>query len=67
MLKDKLVVIKTLDAEGKAKGVLHHIIYEDEKPKCKLIVQGVKTDSYCAYQDIPNLWVKNKRIKWLYK
>jgi len=66
MLKDKLVVIGILNDEGKEKGVLHHIIYEDEKPKCKLIVQGVTTNkNYKGYR--LSSWGYNKKIKWLYK
>ena len=48
-------------------GRLIHVISEDNKQKYRIPIYGVATDSYCAYQDIPNLWVKNKRIKWLYK
>jgi hypothetical protein len=48
-------------------GTLIHIILENSKSKYRIPINGVATDSYCAYQDIPKLWVKNKRIKWLYK
>ena len=67
MLKDKLVVIGILDAEGKEKGVLHHIIYEDEKLKHKLLVQGVTTNKDIEGDICDSLWKYNKKIKWLYK
>jgi|8_EtaG_2_1085327.scaffolds.fasta_scaffold40335_3 hypothetical protein len=70
MLKDKLVVIGILDAEGKEKGVLHHMIYEDEKLKHKLLVQGVTTnknyDSLSEGYKLSTLHY-NKKMKWLYK
>ena len=38
------------------KGILYHVIYEDEKPKHKLLVKGVKT----------NKALMNKEIRWWY-
>jgi hypothetical protein len=49
-------------------GTLMHVILETKISfTYRIPINGVATDSYCAYQDIPKLWVKNKRIKWLYK
>jgi|TARA_R100001510_G_C7566528_1_gene144620 hypothetical protein len=48
MPKDRLVVNKI--------GSLVHVIYEDNFPKYKLLVRGVKTNDTFV----------NKKIRWLY-